>query len=100
MPPLKSTQNCVHRNMLRKRFHKAYYENEEIYGKRSNVEGVFSALKRTILAKIVSKNYMAKKREVAFKIVIYNMKKNLFQLFFLIEKSFEFNSVFVEKEIC
>lgn len=73
VPPLKSTKNCIHKNILRRKFQKAFYDNEEIYGKRSNVEGVFSSLKRTILSKIVSKNYMTKKREVAFKILIYNM---------------------------
>lgn len=86
VPPLKNTQKCKHQNLLRAKFQKSYYDNRELYGKRSNVEGVFSALKRTILTKIVSKNCMAKKREVAYKIIIYNLKKNLFQLFFYLNK--------------
>lgn len=86
VPPIKNTENCKHRNLLRIKFQNAYYENEDIYNKRSNIEGVFSALKRTILAKIVSRNYMTKKREVAYKIVVYNMKKNIFELFFLPKK--------------
>ena len=82
VPPIKSTTKCRHRNILRKKFHNTYYQNEAIYSKRNNIEGVFSALKRTILTKIVSKNYMTKKREVAFKIVIYNLKKNVFDAIF------------------
>ncbi len=85
VPPIKSSKNCVHRNFLREEFQNTYYENEEIYPLRNNVEGVFSVLKRTILTKIISKNFMTKKREVAFKIVIYNMKKNLFQTIYFVK---------------
>lgn len=97
---MKSTTNCKHRNLLRRRFQKAYYDNVDLYRKRSNVEGVFSALKRTILTKIVSKTCMAKKREVAFKIVIYNMKKNIFQLFFMVEKMIVFEQKIKKAFIC
>ena len=100
VPPLKSTTNCVHRNMLRAKFQKAFYQHEDIYSKRNNVEGVFSALKRTILSKIVSKNYMTKKREVAFKLVIYNMNKNLFKLFLWVEKTVNFGCSNIKKANC
>ena len=50
---------------------------------RNNVESIFSALKRTVLDKIVSRKCSTKKREMTWKIVIYNMKKNVFQLFFV-----------------
>jgi len=100
VPPIKSTQNCVHRNMLRKRFQKAYHDHANIYSKRNNVEGVFSALKRTILTKIVSKNYMTKKREVAFKLVIYNMNKNIFKLFSWIEKKINFGQITAKNIFC
>jgi len=82
VPPWETGEKCVHNNIIRDQFKQTYYENKFLYTLRNNVEGVFSALKRTILGKIVSKNYMTKKREVAFKIVIYNMKKNVLQLFF------------------
>lgn len=84
VPPIKNSKKCVHHNFLREEFQSTYYENKEKYPLRNNVEGVFSALKRTILTKVISKNFMTKKREVAFKIVIYNMKKNIFQQIFLI----------------
>jgi hypothetical protein len=82
VPPIGTGTKCGHDNVIRKKFRNTFYENEEQYSLRNNVEGVFSALKRTILTKIVSKNYMTKKREVSFKIIIYNMKKNVFQTFF------------------
>lgn len=99
VPPIKSTKNCKHRNLVRTKFQKTYYDHEDIYNKRSNVEGVFSSLKRTILAKIVSKNHMTKKREVAFKLIIYNMKKNIFQLFLSIEKRVIFKRYFTINHI-
>lgn len=91
VPPWDTGEKCVHNNIVREQFKQTYYENKFIYTLRNNVEGVFSALKRTILSKIVSKNYMTKKREVAFKIVIYNMKKNVFQFFFLLKNWFNFD---------
>lgn len=83
VPPWNTGEKCVHNNIVREQFKQTYYENKSFYSLRNNVEGVFSALKRTILGKIVSKNYMTKKREVAFKIVVYNMKKNVCKTFFL-----------------
>ncbi len=77
VPPLNTGEKCVHNNIVRNQFRQTYYEYSELYSLRNNVEGVFSALKRTILTKIVSKNYKTKKREVAFKIIVYNMKKNI-----------------------
>ena len=91
VPPIKLSKNCVHRSFLREEFQNTYFENEELYPLRNNVEGIFSVLKRTLLTKIVSKNYMTKKREVAFKIIIYNMKKNVFQTIFLIKNMFYFH---------
>lgn len=81
VPPKNYGKKCLHNHSLRRNFHKTYYENEKLYALRNNVEGVFSSLKRTILTKIVSKNSFSKKREMAFKIVLYNMKKNIFWIF-------------------
>lgn len=94
VPPIGTGEKCLHNNIVRKKFRETFYDNEEQYSLRNNVEGVFSALKRTILTKIVSKNYMTKKREVSFKIIIYNMKKNVFQTCFILsnyDKSFNFS---------
>lgn len=91
VPPWDTGEKCIHNNIVREQFKQTYYENKSFYTLRNNVEGVFSALKRTILGKIVSKNYMTKKREVAFKIVVYNMKKNVLQFFFLLKNGFKFD---------
>lgn len=76
-PPKNFGGKCIHNNILHRKIKTNYYKYKDIYHKRSNVEGVFSALKRTSLKKIFSKNYSSKKREMAFKIVLYNMKKNI-----------------------
>lgn len=77
VPPLNKGGKEVHDNIVRKQFQQTFNDYQDLYPLRNNVEGVFSALKRTILTKIVSKSSMTKKREVAFKIIIYNMKKNI-----------------------
>lgn len=76
-PPKNFGGKCKHNNILHKQIKTNYHKYIDIYRKRSNVEGVFSSLKRTILHKIVSKKYTNKKREIGFKIIIYNMNKNI-----------------------
>jgi len=76
-PPKNFGGKCKHNNILHKKIKTNYHKYKDIYNKRSNVEGVFSSLKRTILHKIVSKKYTNKKREIGFKIIIYNMNKNI-----------------------
>jgi len=78
VPPIKIGAKTKHNRTLRREFRETFEKYKELYTKRNNVEGVFSALKRTILNKIVSKNHMTKKREIAFKIIIYNLQKNIF----------------------
>jgi len=76
-PPKNFGGKCKHNNILHKKIKTNYHKYKDIYNKISNVEGVFSSLKRTILHKIVSKKYTNKKREIGFKIIIYNMNKNI-----------------------
>ena len=76
-PPKNFGGKCIHNNILHRKIKINYHKYKDIYHKRSNVEGVFSVLKRTSLKRIFSKNYSSKKREMAFKIVLYNMKKNI-----------------------
>ena len=78
VPPKNYGNKCLHNRSIRRQFHNTYSENKDKYALRNNVEGVFSAIKRTILSKIVSRKASTKKREMAFKIVLYNMKKNIF----------------------
>ncbi len=91
VPPIKIDGKCRGDNIIRKKFQQTFFENRHKYSLRNNVEGVFSALKRTLLTKIISKNCSTKKREVAFKIIVYNMKKNVFQTFFLFRNIIIFN---------
>lgn len=99
VPPIGTGEKCLHNNIVRKKFRETFYENEDKYSLRNNVEGVFSALKRTILSKIVSKNYMTKKREVGFKIIIYNMKKNVLTQFSILENIFKFFNLKVNLQL-
>ena len=77
VPPIKNGGKKVHNNLVRRQFQQTFNDYQDLYPLRNNVEGVFSALKRTVLTKIVSKKATSKRREVAFKIIIYNMKKNI-----------------------
>ena len=76
-PPKNFGGKCIHNNLIYRKIQINYHKYKDIYNKRSNVEGVFSTLKRTVLTKIVSKKYQTKKREMGFKIIIYNMNKNI-----------------------
>jgi hypothetical protein len=95
VPPIKIDGKCRGDNIIRKKFQQTFFENQYKYSLRNNIEGIFSALKRTLLTKIVSKSSSTKKREVAFKIIVYNMKKNVFQTFFLFRNLIIFNKSLV-----
>jgi len=86
-PPKNFGGKCKHNNILHRKIKTNYHKYIDIYHKRSNVGGVFSVLKRTSLKKIFSKKYSSKKREMAFKIVLYNMKKNIY---FILNFQFRF----------
>lgn len=77
VPPKNYGLNCVHNNFERLKFHSQYYENEEIYSLRNNVESVFSSLKRVQSLKLRSKRSFMKKREMGWHIVWYNIRKKL-----------------------
>jgi hypothetical protein len=57
---VKCLQNCSRR----RNFHNYYYENEDLYPLRNNVESVFSSLKRVQGLKIRSKIVHMKKKEM------------------------------------
>jgi hypothetical protein len=91
VPPLNKGGREIHNNIVRKQFQQTFKDYQDLYPLRNNVEGVFSALKRTILTKIVSKKATSKRREVSFKIIIYNMKKNIFMQFLFFKYCMFFN---------
>lgn len=76
-PPKNFGGKCVHNNMIYKKITINYHKHKDVYNKRSNIEGIFSSLKRTVLTKIMSKKCSTKKREMGLKLVIYNMNKNI-----------------------
>ena len=84
-----------HPKAIRTQFKKTYYENEEKYPFRNNVEGVFSSLKRVQGLRIRSKLSFMKKREMAWNIVWYNMRKKLSCSNFLLIRICQFQSVFL-----
>ena len=91
-PPKNFGGKCKHNNILHNQIKVNYHKYKDIYNKRSNVEGVFSSLKRTVLNKIVSKNHSTKKREIGYKIVLYNMNKNISLLL-----NFQFRNLLIKQ---
>jgi hypothetical protein len=73
---VKCLQNC---SRCRK-FHNCYYENEDLYPLRNNVESVFLSLKRVQRLKIRSRIVHMKKKEMGCQIVWYNIWKKLSKL--------------------
>ena len=74
------------------RFENKINFDKEKYNLRNNVEGTFSTFKRKYLGKMKSKNHMTKKREMGFKILLYNLN------FFLTKLFFWFNICFPQKQ--
>ena len=77
VPPKNYGIKRVHKNLQRKKFHEQYEVNKEYYPLRNNVESVFSSLKRVQGLKIRSRKSFMKKREMAWQIVWYNIRKKL-----------------------
>ena len=77
-----------HPKAVRTHIKNTYYENEEIYSLRNNVEGAFSSLKRVQGLHLRSKLSFMKKRELAWNIVWYNIRKKIsFWVIFFLEIS-------------
>lgn len=77
VPPKNYGNKCLHNRSKRKNFHNCYYENEEKYSLRNNVESVFSSLKRVQGLRLRSKLSFMKKRELAWNVVWYNIRKKI-----------------------
>ncbi|MFP4401955.1 MAG: transposase [Candidatus Nanoarchaeia archaeon] len=45
VPPKNYGKNCLHNRIVRREFHNSYYEYEEFYTLRNNIESVFKSLK-------------------------------------------------------
>ena len=85
VPPKNYGKKCLKRNIIRKQFQDSFYQNERKYLLRNNVESVFSSLKRVQGLKIRSKIHFMKKRELAWHMIWYNLRKKLCkQIFFSI----------------
>jgi len=92
VPPKNYGTKCLHNRSRRRNFHNCYYENEENYPLRNNVEGVFSSLKRVQGLKMRSKLSFMKKREMGWNIVWYNIRKKLSCVIFFLKITFIFHS--------
>ena len=88
--PPKEYGKTKHNAFKHKKIKQKYYKNKELYDKRNNVESVFSSLKRVQGLKMRSRIQYMKKREMAWNILWYNIRKKLSYLIFLIEKSIKF----------
>lgn len=88
VPPKNYGEKCIRNNGIRKQFQQCYYENEEIYPLRNIVECVFSALKRKEF-KILKMRY--RETEVSWKVLAYNIRKSLLQIFNLIKNLLKIN---------
>lgn len=90
VPPKNYGTKCLHNCSKRKNFHNCYYENEDKYSLRNNVESVFSSLKRVQGLHLRSKLSFMKKREIAWNIIWYNIRKKLLQTIFSLLKVIKF----------
>jgi len=91
VPPKNYGTKCLHNRSKRRNFHNCYYENEEEYALRNNVESVFSSIKRVQGLRLRSKLSFMKKRELAWNVVWYNVRKKIsLHLIFLL-RLFNFN---------
>jgi len=78
VPPKKYKSKIpTHSKAVRTQIKTAFYENEDLYSLRNNVEGAFSSLKRVQKLHLRSKLHFMKKREMAWNIVWYNIRKKL-----------------------
>ncbi len=81
VPPKNYGNKCRGDNLIRKQFHKCYYENEALYPLRNIVECVFSALKRKEF-RILKMKY--RDIEISWKVLAYNLRKSLLHIFILL----------------
>ena len=86
VPPKNYGKKCLNNRSRRRNFHNCYYENENKYALRNNVESVFSSLKRVQGLKLRSKLSFMKKRELGWHIVWYNIRKKLSLFKFILIK--------------
>jgi len=77
VPPKNYGTKCLHNRLKRRNFHNCYYENEEKYSLRNNVESVFSSIKRVQGLRLRSKLSFMKKRELGWNVVWYNIRKKI-----------------------
>lgn len=76
-PPKNYGKRCRKDNLKRTRKHKNFDANKQIYRRRVIVESVFSSLKRKQHLNLRSRLCGMKKREMAWHILFYNMRRNI-----------------------
>ena len=76
-PPKDYKGKCRHNNLKRQRKERNYQSNKPVYKKRPIIESVISSIKRVQDPKLRSKLPYMKKREMAWHILLYNIRMNM-----------------------
>lgn len=84
--PPKDYGKTIHNSFKHKNIKETYYKYVELYRKRNNVESVFSSLKRVQGLRMRSKLSFMKKREMAWNILWYNIRKKLSLFIIFLQK--------------
>lgn len=76
-PPKEYKGKCKHNNYKRQRKQRNYQSNKGVYNRRAIVESVISSIKRVQDTRLRSRLPFMKKREVAWHILLYNIRMNI-----------------------
>jgi len=76
-PPKNYGERCRHDNHKRRRKKANFESNKYVYRRRVIVEAVFSSIKRVQDLKLRSRLSYMKKREMAWHILLYNIRRNI-----------------------
>lgn len=99
-PPKDYKGKCRHDNFRRERKIRNFESNKHVYNRRAIVESVISSIKRVQDTRLRSRLPYMKKREVAWHILLYNLRMNVkFKDSLINSKPIETNYFFVIIEI-
>jgi len=74
-PPKKTWKKGFYRKKMQKLY------NQKLYGKRNNVESVFSGLKRRFGSSVMSRTFRLQRAEILSRIAVYNVTALIYKLF-------------------
>lgn len=88
--PPKNYGKTAHNSIKHRKIRENYHKYVDLYNKRNNVESVFSSLKRVQGLRMRSKLSFMKKREMAWNILWYNIRKKFSSSIFLVRFFIQF----------